>query len=158
MRLIGNIRLGRDVEVRYTNSGTPVATLAGAWNYGMRDEQTGKRPTQWAYLSLWGERAEKLAEWLKRGGEFFVVAGEVHIETYQTREGGQGFKLTGKVESIDFTAGSVRDDSASQGGGQQQQRRQAAPAPAPAPAARQQSRPAPRTSTGFDDMDDDIPF
>lgn len=176
MKLIGLIRLGRDVELRYSNNGTPVADLSGAWNYGQRG-QDGKQPTMWASFSIWGERAEKLAPHLLRGKQLFVVAGDVHVQTYEGQNG-PGHKLVGRIESVEF-AGS-REDGGQRGGdghapapahrAQAQQQggyrssggRPApggapAPRPAPAPAA-----PAPGggggASSGFDDMDDDIPF
>lgn len=151
MKLIGLIRLGRDAEIRYTGDGTPVATLAGAWNYGRKGDD-GNRPTQWADLALWGERAEKLSEWLLKGQQLMIVADDVHIQTYERRDGGSGAKLVGRVESIEF-AGPKPEQ-----GGQQQPAQQRQQAPAHRQAAPQQQKPAPKTSTGFDDMDDDIPF
>ncbi len=154
MNLIGLVRLGRDAEVRYTTDGTPVCSFSGAWNYGRKDAD-GKRPSQWVELTMWGERGEKISEYLLKGKQFFVIANEVHIETYQKRDNsGDGFKLVGKVESLEFTSG---------GDGEPQRQ---APAPAPAyrppaaahrPAAASQP-PRGRSGTGFDDMDDDIPF
>lgn len=152
MKLVGLIRLGRDAEIRYTGSGTPVATLSGAWNYGQKDGE-GKRPTQWADLSLWGERAEKLTEYLLKGKQLFVVADDVHIQTFERNNGGgTGFKLVGRVDSIEFAGG-----QSDQGGQQQGQQRQQAPAARQAAPTQQRQAP-PKTSTGFDDMDDDIPF
>lgn len=155
MKLIGLIRLGRDAEIRYTGDGTPVATLAGAWNYGRKGDD-GNRPTQWADLALWGERAEKLSEWLLKGQQLMIVADDVHIQTFERRDGGSGAKLVGRIESIEF-AGSKSDQA-----GQQQapaQQRQAAPAQPQAAPTQQRQAPALKTSgTGFDDMDDDIPF
>ncbi|MGD9599950.1 MAG: single-stranded DNA-binding protein [Steroidobacteraceae bacterium] len=153
MKLIGLIRLGRDAEIRYTTQGTPVAELSGAWNYGRKGDD-GKRPTQWAKFTLWGERAESLQEYLLKGAQLLVVVGDVHIETFDKRDGGQGFNLVGRIEDLQFA-----------GGGQQQQGSRgrlaaAAPARAPATAPRPPAA-APRasnTGSGFDDMDDDIPF
>lgn len=154
MKLIGLIRLGRDAELRYTQDGTPVATLAGAWNYGRKD-QDGKRPTQWANLSIWGERAEKLQPYLTKGAQLLVHADDVHVETYEGRNG-QGHKLVGRVDSVEF-AGSR--DQAGQGSAPAPAPR----APAPAPQQRQARPDRPPVqggggSTGFDDMEDDIPF
>lgn len=142
--MYGLARLGRPAEVRYTPDGKAVANLALAFNYGRRGDD-GNRPTQWVDGALWGERAEKLAEHLTKGRLLFVTLADVHIETYEGREG-QGHKLVGFINAIEF-AGPAPD---------------AAPAPAPrqaparAPAAA--PRPAPKSNTGFDDMDDDIPF
>lgn len=149
MHLIGLIRLGRDAEIRYTNSGDPVAELNGAWNYGRKGDD-GKRPTQWASFTLWGDRAEKLADGLKKGQQLMVHASDVHIETYEGRNG-QGHKLVGRIDTLEF-AGSRPDG--------EQQQRSSAPAPAPRQAT-QQRAPAPKpanTGSGFDDFDSDVPF
>ncbi len=151
MKLIGLIRLGRDAEVRYSQDGTPVAGLAGAWNYGRKGDD-GKRPTQWADFSIWGDRAEKLAPFLQKGKQLMVVADDVHVETFEGRNG-FGAKLVGRVDSIEF-AGDRQE-------GSQASAPAAAPraaAPAPAPQQRQAPAPRPGGATGFDDMDDDIPF
>lgn len=147
-QLIGLARLGRDAELRYTTDNTPVASLSLAFSYGRKGEND-KRPTQWVDASMWGKLAESLCEYLLKGSAVFVVLDDVHIQTFQLREGGEGHKLVGKVATIELA-----------GGGQQSR----APAPAPAPASRPASRSAPqrqappKTNTGFDDMDDDIPF
>jgi single-strand DNA-binding protein len=151
MRLIGVARLGRDAEVRYTQgqNSTAVANLSLAFNYGMKDQQTGNRPTQWVEASLWGKQAEALAEWLVKGREVFVDCDDVHIETYEGRNG-PGQKLVARVQAIQLV-GEKMDKQAggqSQGGGQQSR------APAPAPAPRQNAARAP---VPMDD-DSEIPF
>jgi len=144
MKLIGLARLGRDAEVRYTPEGTPVANFTAAFNYGRKDSE-GKRPSQWVSVALWGERAEKLAEFLTKGRQVFLVCSDVHVETYEKKnEGGAAFRLVARVDDLALTAGQ-RDDGA---------------ATAPAPALQQNAArpPAAKSSTGFDDMDNDIPF
>jgi single-strand DNA-binding protein len=151
MKLIGMMRLGRDVETRYTGDGTPVANMVGAWNYGRKDE-SGRQASQWAELAMFGERAEKLAPYLLKGQQVFVVAGDVNIQTFEKREGGQSVKLVGRVESLEFGERPRQAEGSA-----------AAPAqrPAQAPVQRPAARPATKpgsTGSGFDDMDDDIPF
>jgi single-strand DNA-binding protein len=150
MKLIGICRLGRDAETRYTPSGEAVCGFSAAFDYGRKEGD--RRPTQWVEFTLWGKRAEALSEHLLKGTQLFIVAGDVHVETYEKRDGGSGVKLVAKVEDLQF-AGSRGDRE----GGEQ---RQAAPAPAPraaAPAPRPAAKPS-SGGTGFDDMDDDIPF
>ena len=147
--------LGRDAELRTTQDGQQVANLALAYNYGRRGAD-GKTPTQWIDASFWGERAAKLNEWLVKGAQFYMHVDDVHIETYDKRDGGQGVKLVGRVSNVEFTMGGRSD----------RQQGHQAPAPAPRPASRAPA-PTPRApaaaprqggSSGFDDMDDDIPF
>lgn len=143
MIMTGLARLGRDAEVRYLPDGKAVANLALAFNHGKKDGQ-GNRPTQWVDASIWGDRAEKLVDYLKKGTALVVVLEEPHIETYQ-KDGQNVPKLVARVSSLEF-AGSPAQS------GQPAQQRQDPPPQRQAPAAR------PSTS-GFDDMDDDsIPF
>ena len=121
-------------------------TLALAFSYG-RKGSDGKRPTQWVDGALWGKRAEALAPYLSKGGLVSVLLEDVHIETYQGKNG-EASKLVGRVVDVELA-----------GGGE----RAAAPAPAPRPAPRQAPAPAAAqhsAGSGFDDLDDgsDIPF
>lgn len=146
-QLFGLARLGRDAEVRYTQGGDAVAGLALAFSYGKKGAD-GNRPTQWLDASLWGQRAESLASFLTKGTALSVTVDDVHIETYDRNGGGQGFRLVGRVSSLEFA-----------GGGQQQQTQQQTQRQAPPTRPAPQRPPAPQPSGGdFADMDDDIPF
>lgn len=144
MQMIGLARLGRDAELRTTQSGEKVASLSLAFNHGQKGAD-GTRPTQWVDGSLWGKRAEALIDYLVKGQQVVVTIDDPHIEEYQGRNGA-GAKLAGRVTQIELAG--KRDDA-----------RAAAPAPARAPAPAAAPRPAPApASSGFDDMDDSIPF
>ena len=143
MILTALARLGKDATLRQTASGEPVASLALAINYGRKGDD-GNRPTQWLDASLWGKRAEALAQHLTKGKLLYVVIEEPHIETFQGANG-QGHKLVGRISSIEFAGGNERQQS------EPQQRSQ--------PAQRQQQKPQDRDSGGgFGAFDDDIPF
>lgn len=146
MKLIGMCRLGRDVEVRYSNDGTPVANVVAVWNYGKKDAE-GNQASQWVDLALWGERAEKLSPYMLKGQQLFIVASDVRVEMYEKRDGGSGAKLVGRVDSVEFG----ERPKASDGQAAAQPAAAAAPAPKAAAAAKPKAR-------GFDDLDDDIPF
>ena len=100
MILTGLARLGRDAEVRYTQSGDPVASLALAISYGKRADNK----TQWVDASLWGERAEKLQQYLTKGTAVCVVLSDPHIEEYEGKNG-KGFSLRATVSNIEFAGG-----------------------------------------------------
>lgn len=137
MKAFGLARLGRDAEIRTTSNGEQVATLALAFSYG-RKGSDGKRPTQWVDAALWGKRAEALAPYLLKGGLVSVSLEDVHVETFEGKNG-PGHKLAARVVDVELAGGGERT---------------AAPAPAPRPAP----RPPASASSGFDDMDSDIPF
>lgn len=137
----GLARIGKDAELRYTSGNEPVCNISLAYNYGRKGDD-GKRPTQWVEAQLWGKRAETLAPWLLKGKQVDVVIEEPHIETFEGKNG-TGYKLVGRVLSIEFASDGQRQE------GQQQ--------PAPqrqAPA----SKPQQNSGGGFGDFDDDIPF
>lgn len=155
-QLIGLARLGRDAELRYLESGTAVINLPMAYNYGRKDED-GNRPTQWIEGALWGKRAESLAGYLTKGKLVMVVLDDVHVETYEMRDGTTGTKIAGTISSIEFAGSAPQQD----GGAAPQQRQQPAPQRQAAPQQRQAApqRQAPQQqSSAFNDMDDDIPF
>ena len=144
-KMIGMMRLGRDAELRYTPNNEPVTNLSLAYAHG-KAGQDGKRPTQWIDATLWGKRAEALTQYLTKGGLHCFTLDELNIQTFQKQDGSSGTKLVARVLDVELGA-----------------RQDAAPAPAPAarpapPPQRQAPAPAPRPSSGFDDMDDDIPF
>lgn len=97
----GLFRIGRDAEVRRTNTGDSVASLSLAFDYGKRDE-SGNRPTQWVDAALWGKRAEALAPHLTKGKQVFATLEEPHIESYAKSDGTTGVKLTARVGTIEF--------------------------------------------------------
>ncbi|WP_210204563.1 single-stranded DNA-binding protein [Microvirga sp. 17 mud 1-3] len=132
-------RLGRDAEVRYTPDGDAVCNLSLAVSYGQKG-QDGNRPTQWIDASLWGKRAESLAQYLVKGSLHCFTLDEIHIETFQGKNG-QGHKLAARVIDVELGPRAGGDVGTS---AQQQQPRPAAPAAAPA--------------SNMADMDDDIPF
>ena len=140
MKSFGLARLGRDAEIRTTSQGESVATLALAFSYG-RKGNDGKRPTQWVDAALWGKRAEALAPYLLKGGLVSVSLEDVHIETFEGKNG-PGHKLAARVVDVELA-----------GGGEP---RATAPAPRAAPAPR--PAPAPAGGSGFESMDDDVPF
>lgn len=147
MMLHGLCRLGQDAEVRSTSNGDVVAHLSLAFNHGQKDSN-GKRPTQWVKAALWGKRAETLAEYLTKGTALVVSLEDPHIETFDKRDGTQGATLAARVGNLEFAGSPAQAPAPAPR--QAPPQRERAPAPAPRPAA--------RAPTGFDDMDDDIPF
>jgi single-strand DNA-binding protein len=156
MKHIGMARIGRDSELRYLADGTPVLNVALAVNYGRKGED-GNRPTQWIKAAMFGQRAETLAPFMVKGSAHCFTLSDVHIETYDKSDGsGQGFKLAARVDDVEL---GPRQDGAAPA----PQQRTAAPAPRPqqgydAPRQRPPAPPPAQSSSGLDDMDQDIPF
>jgi len=146
--LTGLFTLGRDAEIRVTQGGTTVVQLAVAYNYGRKGED-GKKPSQWVRASMFGKQAETLAPYLTKGKQVSLVIRDLRIATFQKQDGTTGTSLEGVADYDDFARGPKQEVAAP------------APRPSPAPAPPQRAlAPAPRAGggSGFDDMDDDVPF
>ena len=144
-QLTGVFRIGKDAVLRQTDNSS-VINLALAASYGKKDRE-GNRPTQWVEASLWGKRAEALEQYLLKGQQVYVSINDVHIETYEDRDGNTKSKLAGVIgDTLELVGGRP------QGGSREERpaRREERPA--------RQEKPAQKHAGGFDDMDDDIPF
>ncbi len=64
--IVGN--LGRDPEMRYTPSGTPVTTMNVATNHAYKDQNGQQvKETTWFRVSVFGKMAESCAQYLAKG-------------------------------------------------------------------------------------------
>ncbi|MBN8771663.1 MAG: single-stranded DNA-binding protein [Thiobacillus sp.] len=153
--LVGN--LGRDPEMRYLPSGEAVANLAIATTDKYKDK-TGQmvEQTEWHRVSFFGRTAEVCGQYLKKGSQVYVE-GSIRTRKYTDKEGIEKYATEIRGDRMQMLGGRSGGGMADMDDGSYNQ---AAPASAPrsqprssAPAAAQ--RPA---SSGFDDMDDDIPF
>lgn len=88
-------RIGRDAEVRYTQNGTAVAGFVVAADTGFGD----KKETQWIDCAIFGQRGEKLAQYLTKGTPVTVI-GECSLNTYEKRDGTQGAKIRMRVSEV----------------------------------------------------------
>jgi len=160
--LVGNC--GRDPEIRYLPSGQAVANVSVATSSRRKDRNTGEtvEDTQWHRVTFYDRLAEIAGEYVKKGRPIYVE-GRLKYGTYVDKTTGiekntvdiiaTEMQLLGGREGM----GGPGDEGGGGGGGYS--RPAAAPrAAAPAAAPRQPAaRPAP-ASSGFEDMDDDIPF
>lgn len=122
-------QLGKDSELRATNSGENVLTFSVA------DSQGKDRDSIWWNCSLFGKRALSLQQYLSKG-QAVTVSGSVTQRKYTDKQG---------VERTSFDVRVV--DVALQGGRKQEE------------APRQAPKSAPHGGKGtFDNMDDRIPF
>jgi single-strand DNA-binding protein len=78
--LVGN--LGRDPEMRYTQTGTPVTSFSVATSrkYNTADGQQ-KEETLWFRVQVWGKQAEVCNQYLGKGRSVLVEGSLVGDET-----------------------------------------------------------------------------
>ena len=154
--LVGN--LGRDPEIKVFPSGDQVANITIACTDKWKDKQTGemKEATEWVRVVFNGRLAEIVGQYLRKGSQVYVE-GSLRTRKWTDQSGVEKYSTEIRADNMQMLGGRQND------GGQQQDALQQRQAPRPAPASQQQGqRPAPApqrsSNSGFDDMDDDIPF
>lgn len=84
--LIGN--LGKDPELRYTTSGTAIATFSLATNESWKDQDGNlQERTEWHNIVAWKKLAEICGEWLKKGKKVYIE-GRIQTRSYDDKNTG----------------------------------------------------------------------
>ncbi len=158
--LIGNC--GRDPEIRYLPSGQAVANISIATTSRRKDRTSGEtvEDTQWHRVTFYDRLAEIAGEYVKKGRPIYVE-GRLKYGKYTDQAGVE--KNTVDIIATEMQLLGGREGMGGPSGGDEDggaPARRPAPAARPAASAAPASRPAPaaRPASGFDDMDDDIPF
>jgi single-strand DNA-binding protein len=172
--LIGN--LGRDPEVRYTPNGAAICNVSIATTRNWKSKDSGERQeeTEWHRVVFYDRLAEIAGEYLKKGRPVYVE-GRLKTRKWQDKEGKDTYTteiIADQMQLLGGREGGGGGGDAEEGGGYGGGAPRAAAAPAygggresrgepearPPRPAPQRPAPAPKAATGFDDMDDDIPF
>jgi len=178
--LIGNV--GKDPEVRYNPSGGAWVTLSLATTRNWKNRDTGERQeeTEWHRVVFNDRLAEIVGEYVKKGRPLYVE-GRLKTRKWQDKEGRDTYTteiIASEMQLLGGREGGGGDEGGGGGysrgagggggggaygrGGDDMEggggRPAARPAAAQRPATPRAPAPAPKAATGFDDMDDDIPF
>ena len=131
-------RLGRDPEIRNTNSGTSVCNLRVATDERRKDRDGNWTDhTEWHSVTVFGRTADNAARFLSKGRQVYI---EGRIQTRQYEKDGQTRYSTEVVADVlNFLGGKGDGDSRDHGG----------------IASRS---PAPSRNSGAADDHSDIPF
>lgn len=136
-------RLGADAELRVTAGGTSICKFSLATSEKFKDKE-GKQQerTEWHRCQLWGDRGEKLSQYLTKGKQL-LVEGSIQYGKYE-KDGQTLYTTDIRVNNVEF---------AGDGGKGSEARKPEGNDNAPPPAS---------TGFGGDDFgggsDDDIPF
>ena len=138
--LMGN--LTRDPELRFIESGTPVAEFGMAINRNWKDPSgNSKEEVCFVDVTVWGRRAEVVNEYLRKGRPVFIE-GRLKFDSWEAKDGGgKRSKLRVVADNFQFLGSRPKDGETS----------------TPAPEAVAEN--APQGAAGAMGLgDDDIPF
>ncbi|MCZ6472545.1 MAG: single-stranded DNA-binding protein [SAR324 cluster bacterium] len=150
--LIG--RLGRDPEIRYTNSGSAVANFSLATTDTWKDKGGQKQErTEWHNIVAWGRLADFSQNYLKKG-KLIYVEGRLQTRDWVDNQNVKHWKTETVANTINFMEKLGESGEAASGG---------APGPYndPGPQEPPQQDPGPPPEQGGEDgayVEDDIPF
>jgi len=92
-------RLANDPELRYTPSGTPIATFRLAVDRGRKGED-GKSETDWLNIVAFSKTAELAAQYLDKGA-LVGIEGRIQSRSWEGQEGKRQY-------SVEIVANNVR--------------------------------------------------
>ena len=114
--LIGN--LGKDPELRYTASGTAVASFSVATSEKYKDKSgESKEETEWHNVVAWGNLAEICGKYLEKGKTVYIE-GKSKTRSYDDRDGNKKY-ITEVVASQMQMIGGKSGNHSTQSGNQQ---------------------------------------
>ncbi len=150
--LVGH--LGRDPEIRYTQSGDPIANITVATSESWKDKNTGetRENTEWHRVVMFGGLAKVTGDWLKKGQQVYIE-GRLQTRKWQDQSGQDRYTTEIVANNMQMLGSRSGGGSGSHGDYHQ------APDQAPArPTSGTQSGSNQQPPGAFDDFDDDIPF
>ncbi len=110
-------RLGADPEIRYTQTGTPVATLSLATNKTWKNKEGQKQEkTEWHRVILWSKLAELSGQYLSKGREVYIE-GELQTRSWEDKEGQKKYTTEVVGQTLQFigSAGAGKGTGATTG-------------------------------------------
>ena len=103
--LTGN--LGRDPEIRYTQSGKAVATFSIAvnrWRKSSADAQSQQQTTDFFNVVAWDKRAEFCGKYLTKGTRI-LIEGRLQTRNYEAQDGTKRYVTEVIADEIEFAGG-----------------------------------------------------
>ena len=180
--IVGN--LGKDPDVRSFPDGGQVANVSIATTDKWKDKQSGemKEATEWHRVNFSGRLAEIAGQYLRKGSQVYIE-GSLRTRKWTDKDGTEKFSTEIRGDSLQMlgsktggagnggnsgnsgnggNGGYDQGSSNSDGGGYAAASGRSAPRSSPPPRAASpapaQRATAPSQASGFDEMDDDIPF
>jgi single-strand DNA-binding protein len=100
-------RLTKDVELRRTNTGTPVASFTIACDRDFADKQSGEKETDYIEVVGWRNTAEFVSKYFAKG-RMAVVSGRLQIRKWQDKDGNK--RSTAEVVADNVYFGDSKKD------------------------------------------------
>ena len=94
-------RLGKDPELRRTQSGVAVATFNVAVDRDFKDKATGQRATDWITCVAWRSTAEFVEKYFAKGSQV-LVAGRLPMRDWTDKDGNKRISAEVQADNVYF--------------------------------------------------------
>lgn len=94
-------RMGKDPELRRTQSGVAVATFNVAVDRDFKDKATGQRATDWITCVAWRSTAEFVEKYFSKGSQV-LVAGRLQMRDWTDKDGNKRIIAEVQAENVYF--------------------------------------------------------
>ena len=101
--IVGN--LGKDPEVRFTQSGQAMARFSVATTDTWMDRENGRQErTDWHNIVVWGKQAETCGQYLAKGRQVYIE-GSIRPRSYEDKEGNTRYTTDIVAQRVQFLGG-----------------------------------------------------
>lgn len=114
--LVGN--LGKDPELRYTPSGTAVASFSLATTERYKDREGNRQEkTEWHNIVAWRQLAEICGKFLHKGKQVYIE-GKIQTRSYDDRDGNKRYITEIVADQMQMLGSREDNQGGGYGGGQ----------------------------------------
>lgn len=147
--LLGN--LGKDPEIRYTQSGSAVCNFSLATTERRKQGEEWVDHTEWHNIVVFGRRAELCGQYLQKGSQAFIE-GRIQTRKWEDRDGNTRYSTEIVANDVQFLG-----RTKGQGGGEGYGGPPRGQGPSHGGRGEPDDFPGPGPEDGFD-PNDDVPF
>ena len=101
--LVGNV--GRDPELRFTQSGAAVCDFSLAVNRRRKQGEEWIDETTWFKITVWGQQAETVNKFVQKGKQVLVASDRIEASAYEARDGELRASLDVTAKTVRFLGG-----------------------------------------------------
>jgi len=95
-------RLGKDVDVRYTSTGTPVAGFSLATSEKFKNKSgEWEEKTEWHNIVAWQKQAELAGQYLSKGSQVYIE-GRLQTRKWQDNSGNERYTTEIVADRLQF--------------------------------------------------------
>ena len=94
-------RIGKDIELRHTQSGVSVVSFSIAVDRDFKDKATGEKAVDWVNVTAWRSTAEFVSKYFSKG-RMAVVDGKLQTNTWTDKDGNKRSSLEVVADSVYF--------------------------------------------------------